>query len=64
MDGQSTVTVRAPGVEWKITAGAEQYVVRGDHASTAEGALNVYDFSDNPPDARLYILRSCRINFE
>ena len=64
MDGQCTVAVRAPGVEWKITAGAEQYVVRGDHTSTAEGALNVYDFSDNPPDARLYILRSCRINFE
>lgn len=64
MEGQSTVAVRSPGVEWKITAGAEQYVVRGDHTSAAEGALEVYDFSDNPPDARLSILRSCRINFE
>jgi hypothetical protein len=59
LSNQAKARVRVAGSAWSIMDSQRKYRLRNEAAGLA-----VYDYHDDPPEARLYILRRFRLVYE
>ncbi len=59
LSSQAKARVRSPGEEWSVLDSNRKYRLRSEPAG-----LVVYDYHDDPPEARLYILHSFQLVYE